>query len=443
MDDRREIKEGFSKLLSEVEVENVDWLWQGYIPLGKMTIIDGDPGLGKSTAVLDIAARVSTGCEMPDGGPGIEPAGVVILSAEDGLADTIKPRLEVAGADCSKIVALTEIETSLIVRSQIPGMGSEKNSEGLRPPIIPDDLEIIAETIQHIEAKLLIVDPLMAFLSGDVASHRDQDVRRALHQVASLAEESGAAVLLIRHLNKSAGSNSTYRGGGSIGIIGAARSGLLVAKDPDDEERRIIAPVKTNLCKAPASLVFRLEDTGDVAKIVWEGVSEHNANSLLVTPSDEEGSALNEAKEILKDTLSDGAISASEVLKEARSAGISERTLRTAKKQLNVRSFKDGMTGGWLWELPKIANVPNALQPCSLQEKNSNLMVLSPGKNEDDHTFNEGCKGNLTKPQVDAEDVQGCKENNDGQLEENELIDYFKQEFDAETIEEVKNGEVD
>ncbi|MDP6582331.1 MAG: AAA family ATPase, partial [Vicinamibacterales bacterium] len=217
-------------LLSDVTPERVEWLWLGRIPSGKVTLIDGDPGLGKSALTTDLAARVSTGRPMPDGEP-CEAGGVVILTAEDALADTVRPRLDAAGANSTRIIAVPTV-----------GTGEDEHM-----PSVPGDLGAIEVAIQRVDARLVIIDPLMAYLGGEVNSHRDQDVRRALAPIAQLAERTGVAVLIIRHLNKDQGGKAIYRGGGSIGISGAARSVLLVAEDPDDLDRRILVPVKANL----------------------------------------------------------------------------------------------------------------------------------------------------------------------------------------------------
>ncbi len=324
-------------LLSEVEPERVEWLWTGRIPLGKLTVVDGDPGLGKSAMTLDIAARVSAGLELPDG-ERCESAGVVLMSAEDGLADTIRPRLDAAGADTKRILALTT-------------KTDQQNTEQMVS--IPEDLSLIEHEIKRVGARLVVVDPLMAFLSGDTNSHRDQDVRRALAPLAKLAERTGAAVLIVRHLNKTSGGNTLYRGGGSIGIIGAARSGLVVAEDPEDPERRILAHNKQNLGKPSASLVFTIETASNgAARVVWCGQSELNASQILRAPVDEEEkSALSEATEFLRDELQDGPMAAKQVKKNARDADISERTLKRAKADLRVKSTKEG-DGSWTWSLP-------------------------------------------------------------------------------------------
>lgn len=328
--------------LSTVKPERVRWFWKHRVPLGKLTVIDGDPGTGKSTMTLDLAARASRGAPMPDGTSQGPPVGVVILSAEDGLADTIVPRLQAAGADLDRIIALTEC--------------ADRTGDGSHPPVLPDDLETVRRAIEQIDAKLVIIDPLMAYLSSATNSHRDQDIRRVLHRAAALAEETGAALIVVRHLTKSVGAPAIYRGGGSIGIIGAARSGLLVAVDPDDDNRRVLASTKSNLGPRPESLAFRLEADDDTAShVVWEGTSTHDANSLtaLLVPG-EEHQAVDDAKEFLLCELAEGPVGAKQVKRAASEAGISEASLRRAKASLKVRSQKASMEGGWSWSLPNM-----------------------------------------------------------------------------------------
>ena len=326
------------RLLSEVEPERVEWLWPGRLPLGKLAVLDGDPGLGKSVLTLDLAARVSAGLELPDGGR-CGPAGVVLLSAEDGLADTVRPRLDAAGADTERIVALSTV--------------TDRNGAD-RTISLTQDLSIVERAIGRVGAALVVVDPLMAFLSGKTDSHKDQDVRRALAPLAAMAERTGAAVLIVRHLNKAAGGNTLYRGGGSIGIIGAARSGLVVAQDPDDPERRILAANKHNLSVAAPSLVFRVETAPNgAARVAWGGTSGLSAGDILKEPADpEQRSAFSEAKEFLTKELTDGPVAAEAVRKDARGASISERTLKRAKRALGIGSKKEG-DGSWSWVLPE------------------------------------------------------------------------------------------
>jgi len=325
-------------MMARVRGERVTWLWPGRLPLGKLSILDGDPGLGKSLLTLDLAARVSTGARMPDGAPGIEGgAGVVLLSAEDGLGDTIRPRLEAAGADLERVVAVTEMPTD----------------DGPRLPELPEDVLAVEQVVRDTGARLVVVDPLMAYLAGGVNANRDHDVRRALAPLAAMAARTGAAVLVVRHLNKggSAGGNPIYRGGGSIGIIGAARSGLLVARDPDDPDRRILAVTKANLAAPVPALRWRLVDGPDGLVAEWLGASEHTAATLMAEPEGDERTARDEAAEWLRDVLRDGPQPAAEVKRRARADGIADRTLDRAKARLGVRAAKAGMAGGWTWSL--------------------------------------------------------------------------------------------
>ena len=334
------------QLLSDVEAEQVGWLWRGRIPKGKLSIWEGDPGIGKSAATIDVAARVSVGHQWPDEVP-CEAGGVVLLSAEDGLADTIRPRLDAAGADPSRVLALTTI----------------RDAHGERLVSIPEDLEVIRDGIKRVNAKLVVVDPLMAFLSGDVNSHRDQDVRRALAPLAAMAEDTGAAIVVVRHLNKGTGGSPLYRGGGSIGIIGAARCALLVAKHPEDENRRVLASLKSNLGPLAPSLTFTLAEAANgAARVEWRGETSLTAAALLAAPVDpEERSALDEAKDFLRDALEEGTRWSKAIKKEAREADISEMTLKRAKSELGVRSVKE--VDGWYWQLPQSKEIKGDQTP--------------------------------------------------------------------------------
>ena len=205
------------------------------------------------------------------------------------------------------------------------------------------------------QGRLVIIDPLTAYLSGYVNAHKDSDCRRALWPLAQLADDTGVAVVVVRHLNKATGGNPLYRGGGSIGIIGAARSGLLVAHDPDDCDRRVLASTKCNLAKLPASLGFAL-DTADngALRIGWTGPSAHTAETLLAAPRDDEDRGeLQEAMDVLREILATGPMPARDATAEARKAGVSTRTLDRAKSALGVKSRKQGFSGnGWTWFLP-------------------------------------------------------------------------------------------
>jgi len=332
--------------LSDVDPERVSWLWPGYLPRGKLVILDGDPGVAKSTLCLDLAARVSTGAPMPDGSGGGRAADVLILSAEDGLADTIRPRLDAAGADVRRVHALTEIaelrEDQAVVK---------------RPPSLPADLDHLDNVVAEYRVALVVIDVLMAYLGGAVDSHRDQDVRGVLHRLAAIAERRAAVVVLIRHLSKSGGAHAMYRGGGSIGIIGAARAAFLAALDPDDDSglRRVLAPVKMNLAPMPAALAYILVSDPErhCAAVEWTGASEHRAGDLLRDRGDEdERSERGEAADWLAGYLEEnGPSRAADIKKAARADGIAERTLHRARVKLGVTAKRAGFGQPGIWSL--------------------------------------------------------------------------------------------
>lgn len=257
--------------LSDVQPENVSWLWPGRIPAGKLVMLDGDPGLGKSTLALTIAATVTQGGAWPDGS-NCEIAGdVLIMSAEDGVADTIVPRLGAAGADLDRVHHV-----------EAHGHDGEPVHFSLA------NVVEIEDTITSVGAKLVVVDVLMAFLPGD--AHKDQDVRKVLGPLAKVAERTGCTFLLLRHLNKTKGSDPVYRGGGSIGIVGAARVGLAVIADPDDPEVRVLTCVKNNLAAAGSSLAFTLVpatvDGVDTSRVEWAGEDVRTASELFAANAD-------------------------------------------------------------------------------------------------------------------------------------------------------------
>lgn len=380
--------------LSKVEPEKIQWLWKSWLPLAKIALFDGDPGTGKSLLTHEITARVTTGRGMPDGSVGVEPSNVLIISSEDGRADTIRPRLDAAGADCERVFALSEI----------------KNVDEENPLVIPGDLDLIEETIYRHSIRLVIIDPLMAFLSGTVNSHKDQDIRRVLHKLKIIAENTGACILIVRHLNKSSGGNALYRGGGSIGIIGAARVAAVVAKDPNDDSKRVLAINKINVEESPESLLFSLVKKDGSVCIEWGGVSGCSASDLLsVNYDSEEGNAINEAKEFLGEVLADGAVSAVSLLKQAKKAGLSERTLKRAKAAMNIGSQKEGFGSGWSWSLPNSSSSePLAPLPPS-QEIHINSTVL-PVQNEHTQGGQEGGHIKTNNAQVGTEEGNAAKQ---------------------------------
>jgi phage N-6-adenine-methyltransferase len=312
-------------LLSSVEPKPVEWLWPNYIPEGELTIFDGDPGTNKSSLAMDIAARVSTGREMPDGSPGRH-GGVVLIQAEDSLTKTVPLRAQAAGADLDRIAVIEEAT-------------------------IPDDLSKIRKTVVDVRAKLLIIDPLMCFV--DANANKEQAIRRALTPLRKLADHHNIAIVVVRHLNKSGGSMAIYRGGGSIAISATVRSGFLIGTSPDDEHLRVLAHYKSNLAPKAPSLLFEPVATDSGVRIEWRGECEYSAADLLAKPKDTRP-ALDTAVKLLLKTLAHGPVEAKEVQQQAVKAGISLRTLERAKAEMNVKAYRKG-TGRhrpWIWELP-------------------------------------------------------------------------------------------
>jgi AAA domain len=377
--------------LAAVMPEKLNWLWRGRIPYGKLTILDGDPGLGKSTLLLDLAARVTRGRPMPGDTGDDDPRDVILITYEDGLADTIRPRLEAAGGDAARVHAIQSIPC---------GDGTS------RLPAIPDDVQAIATEVAKAKAAMVIVDPLMAALSGRVDSAKDQHIRRALTPLAAMAEQLDVAVVCVRHLNKggaTSGPTALYRGGGSIGISGAARSVLLVARDPDDPDARILASVKMNLAAAPPAIGFALVPAvgdPDVALVVWKGESQRTADELVqVAESRQERSRLDEACDFLRDVLSDGPRLVTLVEKEAREAGLAPATLRRAKDALGVVARKSTLADGkWVWALPPRQGDHDRLdrlrtvRPTPGPTGDSGGRVEGNQGDQDDHPEPEGCE---------------------------------------------------
>lgn len=332
--------------LSRIVPQQAAWRWQNRIPSGTITLLDGDPKTGKSLLALEIAARISRGEELPDNGCPHPPSNVVILSAEDSLEVTIRPRLNVAHADLDKIVTLP--------------YSSDKPGEECFTRI-PRDLKLLEKLIEQEHAVLVIVDVLAAYIPAEISMHRDQDVRGALAPMSAIANRTGASFLLLRHLTKNVGASPIYRGGGSIGITGASRSSLLLARDPANPDLRTLAVIASNLGPVPQSVSLRINAVGGIPRIDWQGFNQESAESLLssvTTPTtikEKEGqSALVEAVEWLKECLSNGPMSSDEVHNQARENFITTASLRRARASMNIRIFRSGGLAGkgnWNWEL--------------------------------------------------------------------------------------------
>lgn len=252
---------------ADVKPESIDWLWSGRIPYGALTLLDGDPGLGKSTISLDLAARITRGDSMPQEVEfKREPRGAVILAAEDSASATIVPRLTACGAVLERVHIVVSAAT------------------------LPEDVERIGRVVRDKGAGIVVVDPVMAYFGADIDSYRDQDVRRALSPLVALAQSTHVAMLVLRHLRKTGGGKDNggpalYRGGGSIGISGAARSVLTVGPNPNDSTTRVLASVKSNLGPPPQTLGYDLESMVvagcQASRVRWLGVVDATADEAL------------------------------------------------------------------------------------------------------------------------------------------------------------------
>lgn len=333
--------------LSDVKPERVEWLWPGRFSLGKLTLIAGDPGLGKSFLTLDMAARVSTGCGWPDRrGERIEPGGVVLLSAEDAIADTIRPRLDAAGADVRRIVALEAIRS---VR--------DNGRESSRTFDLSRDLPALEEAIQSVEdCRLVVIDPITAYLGG-TDSHKNAEIRGLLAPLGAIAERHRVAVVAVTHLNKSGSGPAIYRAMGSLAFAAAARAAWAVSKDNADDGRRLLLPIKNNIAPDAGGLAFRIEALGvdGCPAVAWEPdpVSISADDALSSERGDGKGrTERDDAAEWLTELLAHGPRPARDVERDAREAGHSIATVRRAKAAIGVVSRKPAFGGPWEWTLP-------------------------------------------------------------------------------------------
>ena len=333
MDNRRD--EPNLKLINmeQVEVEKIDWLLYPFIPFGKVTIVQGDPGEGKTTMVLQIIAKLTKGeAVLPSGSDepaleektmDLEPVNVIYQTAEDGLGDTIKPRLLSAGADCSRVMVIDDNDQALTMMDAR-----------------------LEEAIIKTKARLVVLDPIQGFLGAAVDMHRANEIRPLMKRVAVLAEKYHCAIILIGHMNKNSNGKSSYRGLGSIDFQAAARSVLIVGRIKDEPEIRVVCHVKSSLAPEGKYIAFRLDkDTG----FEWIGEYDISADDLL--SGDNRGQKIHEAKEFLKEILVSGSVAQTKVAEEAESRGIKKKTLWNAKKELEIESVKIG--NQWFWMLPE------------------------------------------------------------------------------------------
>jgi putative DNA primase/helicase len=360
--------------LADFQPKPVPWLWPGRVPAGNLTLLIGDPGLGKSILALDLAARVSRGAPLPslDGEHVAAPVrdadecefrenaptcagSVVLLSAEDHVSGTIRPRLVAAGADLARIVALAPLGIQ-------DGAAGEARQESFS---LAKDLDVLEQLVMSLaRCRLVVIDPITAYL-GVGNSHNNEVMRSLLAPLSDLAAHTGVAVLAINHLNKADQGPAIYRSMGSVALAATARSVLAVVADPYDDERRVLVPVKSNLGAPVDGMRYRIasaaagDATGQrscVAVVKWETTAVRmTADELFAAARvSVSGPAIAEAAEWLKMVLRDGPKPAVELKQLAKLDGIHERTLLRAKQRLGITARREGFGPGgiWTWHLP-------------------------------------------------------------------------------------------
>lgn len=330
--------------VSDVASKPIRWLWENTFAFGKLSLIAGDPGLGKSQLSLSLAATVSTGGTLPNR-QRCDAGDVLLITGEDDIADTIRPRLEAAGADVNRI----------LVVEGVPIQGAA------RPINLATDAARIAQYVRDLpDLRLVIIDPITAFL-GDTDSHKTAEVRALLRDLARFASDTGAAVLAITHLNKSSGTAAIGRITGSIGFVAAARAAYVVTRDKADESLRVMAPVKNNIGDDRTAYFFKVEsvtlDSGiRTSRVDWQAETEFLSaeEALEQKPKEATAPAQAAAETFLLQMLAAGPRAAKEVQEMADTAGFSWATVRRVKARLGVVSLKEPGTkhGGYVWRLP-------------------------------------------------------------------------------------------
>lgn len=332
--------------LDDVIAETVSWLWYPYIALGKITLLEGDPGVGKSWLLLAIAIAVSLGRGLFGIEP-FEPGNVLLFNSEDGLGDTIKHRLQNMGGDHTKIFAY-----------KLPTVF---NAEGLKK---------FEEVIAELRPTLVTIDPLVGYLGGDVDLHRANEIRQVMSALADIAARYKCAIVALRHLTKGGKDKALYRGIGSIDFVASCRSVLLVGCDPEDPSKRGFVHLKSNLAPFGPSIGYSVND-GDFQ---WTGPCDLTAAKIHSADPTADISALDEAKDFIKTKLAGGRIPTNELIDEAKERGISKKTLHRARKALGIKPEREGIAGkkgGGVWYLRLVHGGPESEPPHTRSEKAS------------------------------------------------------------------------
>lgn len=294
--------------MSDVELTPVDWLWKPYLPFGKLSVLQGNPGEGKTYFAMHLAAACTNGKLLPNM-ERMEPFNVIYQTAEDGLGDTVKPRLIEAGADLDRVLVIDDSDVQLTLSD-----------------------ERIEKAIIENNARLVIIDPIQAYLGADVDMNRANEVRPIFMRLGQVAQRTGCAILLIGHLNKAAGMQSLQRGLGSIDIAAAVRSVMFIGKLKHDPTMRILTHEKSSLTPPGASLAFSLGDEGGFR---WVGEYDITADEMLSGIEPQRETKTQQAKDLICALLAGGKqVFSEDIDKAALERGIPGRTVRDAKREL-------------------------------------------------------------------------------------------------------------
>jgi hypothetical protein len=377
--------------LAEVRPEAIRWLWVGRLAFGKLTMLSGDPGLGKSFITMDLAARASTGRPWPDGAGGREPIDVLILAAEDGLADTVRPRLDALGADVARVHVMT---------------GTREGRSERGPQL--SDVDVIEKALSDTGARLLIIDPVSSYL-GVTDSHKDAEVRGLLTPLLTMAERHDCAVLGVMHLTKDSSKAAIYRSSGSVAFVAQARVALMVTTDAADPDRRVLAASKCNVAKMPAGLAYTMRD----GRLEWDAtpLTDFDLNAHLSAASCSSGRDKDDqtdAEQVLSELLADESawpMSAKDAIAAGEANGINERTMqRTARKlKIGIRRLGFGPGSRVVWNRPP--SIPDTIPAGTLNAEHvSGMSSIQKQATNGGHTHIDDNNGPFPRAREDGPD---------------------------------------
>jgi putative DNA primase/helicase len=317
--------------MDSVEPAAVEWLWTGWLAAGKLHLMAGMPGVGKSFVTCDLASRITTGDGWPDGSAAAPISDVIFLSGEDGLADTIRPRLDAHGADVSRVHVLQARLIRGITETEERQVSLQRDADQL-DALLADNPAV----------RVLFIDPIAEYL-GDVDSHKNSAVRSALAPLSRIAERRNVAIVAVSHFHKGSEGPAIYRANGSIAFTALARIAWAFVRDIEDADRVLMLPIKNNLHRRPDGLAYRIDNAGTAGRVQWESQAVKITADEAMAPRKKgpppEKRA--EAEEWLRSMLANGPIGAAELKSAARRSGISLETLKRARKVLDVKTGRD------------------------------------------------------------------------------------------------------